>query len=131
MGDEQQGHAAGVVAGDDTAARVVRLEQQLVEARQAALVSRDHAVGVEAEVGRQNAEILRLAVELRRAEARAKRLAERKRSQARRIAGLEAQVATTRKRNAALTQRVRELEGPAVRPSLARRVARRLRGSGR
>lgn len=134
MGDEQHGQADGVVTGDDaatTAARVGELEQELLKARQAALVSRDHVVGIEAEIGRQNAEILRLTVELRRATARAKRLGQRKRAQARRIAGLEAKVATARKRNAALTERVRELEASSARPSLARRAVRRLRGPRR
>ena len=99
--------------------------------RQAALVSRDHVVGIEAEIGRQNAEILRLTVELRRATARAKRLNQRKNAQAKRIAALVGKLEVARKRNATLTRRVRELEASAARPSFTRRVVRRLRGSGR
>ncbi|SEB45023.1 hypothetical protein SAMN04489844_0117 [Nocardioides exalbidus] len=133
MGDEQQGQAAGLVTADDAgatlAAQVEELRRELLEARQAALVSRDHVVGIEAEVGRQNADILRLTTELRRESARAKRLAQRKQAQAKRITELQDRLATARKRNAALTRRVGELE--AARPSLARRVARRLRGPRR
>lgn len=140
MVDDQQGHApgtaSGAAAGDDDAALALReqvrlLERQVLAARQAALVSRDHVVGIEAEVGRQNADILRLHVEIRRLTARAKRLGERKDAQGKRITGMQAKLEAARKRNAALTRRVRELEAGAGRPSFTRRVARRLRGSGR
>ena len=134
MGDEQHGQADGVVTGVDamtSAARVEELEQELLKARQAALVSRDHLVGIEAEIGRQNAEILRLNVELRRATARAKRLSQRKRSQARRITALEPRRATARQRTVARPGRVRDLEPPPARPPLARRVVRGLRGPRR
>ncbi|RYB95245.1 hypothetical protein EUA93_13415 [Nocardioides oleivorans] len=140
MGDDQQVRASatgsGAVAGDDDVAAGLReqvrlLERQLLEARQAALVSRDHVVGIEAEIGRQNADIVRLHVEVRRLSARAKRLGERKDAQAKRITELQDKLGAARKSSATLTRRVGELEAVAARPSFARRVARRLRGSGR
>ncbi|WP_210648780.1 hypothetical protein [Nocardioides sp. SYSU D00065] len=133
MGDEQQGQATGLVTGDAAAAglaqRVEELERELLRARQAALVSRDHVVGIEAEIGRQNADILRLTADLRRVSARAARLASVKKAQQKRIVELRSRLETVRKRNAALTSRVQDLE--TARPSLARRVARRLRGRAR
>jgi SAM-dependent methyltransferase len=95
------------------------------------VVSRDHVVGIEAEIGRQNSEILRLTGDVRRLQAREKRLTARKEGQSKRIAGLQAKLETAQARNAALTRRVRALEQSANSPSLLRRVARRLRGSGR
>lgn len=103
-----------------------------LEARHALLLQRDHVVGIEAEIGRQNAEILRLNSELRKTRARASRLTDRKQAQAKRLRLLQSRLEATRERNAALTRRVAELEaGHAGGPSLARRIARRLRGSGR
>lgn len=133
MVDDQQGMASRTGADPDPgfAWRIEELEAEVLAARQAALVSRDHVVGIEAEIGRQNAEILRLTVELRRAAARAKRLNQRKNAQAKRIAGLVGKLEVARKRNATLTRRVHELEASAARPSFTRRVVRRLRGTGR
>lgn len=107
------------------------LEREVLAARQAQLVQRDHVVGIEAEIGRQNDQILQLNSMLRRLKGREKRLTARKTAQAKRIKGIQAKLETARQRNAALTRRVRELEANAASPSLTRRVVRRLRGSGR
>lgn len=158
MGDDHQGHDAGtVISGDGgsrrhdvdpgghgndrdadlrkqlavMAARARELEDEVLEARHAQLINRDHVVGIEAEIGRQNADILRLSADLRRLQGREKRLRARKAAQAKRIDGLETKLAAARKRNAALTRRVSELEASIPPPSLARRVARRLRRSAR
>jgi chromosome segregation ATPase len=141
MSDEQQGHRSGTVGSSDGSgelddrsalvARVQELEAEVLKARHAQLLNRDHVVGVEAEIGRQNADIIRLNVDLRKLQGRAKRLNARKIAQAKRIAGLQAKLDNVRKQNAALTRRVGELEASAVRPSLARRVVRRVRGTGR
>jgi chromosome segregation ATPase len=112
-------------------ALVKKFEKEVIEARQAQLVQRDHVVGIEAEIGRQNDQILQLNSMLRRLDGREKRLTARKTAQARRIKGLQAKLETARQRNASLTRRVRELEANAAPPSLTRRVVRRLRGSGR
>ena len=134
MGDEHQGHATGTTAHEggshaELVARVHELEREVREARRAALVSRDHVVGIEAEIGRQNADILRMHTELRKAQARGNRLDGRKRTQAKRIKELQAKLRTARARNAALDRRIAELS--AAPPSLARRVARKLRGRAR
>lgn len=102
-----------------------------IEARHAQLVQRDHVVGIEAEIGRQNAEIMRLNGDLRKAKSRASRLRERKESQAKRIRVLQARLTAAREHNARLKGRVAELEASSGSPSLARRIARRLRGSSR
>lgn len=124
MGDEQQD--VGDVADVET-----RLRRELSEARHAHLLQRDHIVGIEAEIGRQNAQILTLNASLRKATARANRLDQRKRAQLERIAQMQDKLTSLRGRNAALTRRVEELEAASARPSLARRVARRLRGPRR
>lgn len=158
MGDDHQGHDAGAVMSDDgdsrhhdartsghqtvrdadlreqltvLAARARELEDEVLEARHAQLLNRDHVVGIEAEIGRQNADILRLTGELRRLQGREKRLRTRKAAQAKRIAGLQSKLETARRRNGALTRRVAELEASIPPPSFARRVARRLRRTGR
>ena len=128
--------AAGADPAEQRAASVARarqLEDEVLAARHAQLLTRDHVVGIEAEIGRQNADILRLSSDLRRLQGREKRLNARKAAQAKRIAGLQSKLEVARKGNAALTRRLRELEASASapRPSLARRVARRLRRTGR
>ena len=132
MGDEQRDHGGepGPTTSGD-AELVTRLRRELTEARHAHLLQRDHIVGIEAEIGRQNAQILTLNAALRKASARAKRLDERKRAQVKRIDAMQAKLETARRRNAALTRRVEELEAAGTRPSLARRVARRVRGPRR
>ncbi|GIN05828.1 hypothetical protein Pve01_74860 [Planomonospora venezuelensis] len=158
MGDDHQGHDAGTVVSSDgssrhhdmnagghgtelnadlreqlavMAARNRELEDEVLEARHAQLLNRDHVVGIEAEIGRQNADILRVSADLRRLQGREKRLRTRKAAQAKRIDGLETKLVAARRRNAALTRRVAELEASIPPPSLARRVVRRLRRSGR
>jgi SAM-dependent methyltransferase len=112
-------------------ALVKQFEAEVMEARHTQLLNRDHVVGIEAEIGRQNDQILELTSMLRRLSGREKRLTARKTAQARRIKGLQDKLETARQRNAALTRRVRELEADAAPSSLTRRVVRRLRGSGR
>ena len=133
MGDEQRDHGSepAPTTSEDAADLVARLRRELTESRHAHLLQRDHIVGIEAEIGRQNAQILTLNASLRKASARAKRLDERKRAQVERIDALQAKLETARRRNAALTRRVEELEAAGAPPSLVRRVARRLRGPRR
>lgn len=141
MSDEQQGHRSGTAVSSDDGgelgdrsalvARVQELEAEVLKARHAQLLNRDHVVGIEAEIGRQNADIIRLNGELRRLQGRAKRLNARKIAQAKRIAGLQTKLDNVRKQNAALTRRIDELEAGTARPSLARRVVRRVRGTAR
>jgi SAM-dependent methyltransferase len=121
----------GMVHDETLVEQVREFEREVLAARQAALVNRDHVVGVEAEIGRQNDEILRLNSDIRRLTGREKRLKDRKSAQGKRISGLQSKLEVARKRNAALTRRVRELEANASPPSLTRRVVRRLRGTGR
>jgi predicted nucleic acid-binding Zn-ribbon protein len=101
------------------------------DARHAQLLQRDHVVGIEAEIGRQNAEILRLSSDLRKAKARSARLNERKESQAKRLRTLQSRLQAAQERNARLDRRIADLEAQTSPPSLARRIARRLRGPGR
>ena len=112
---------------------VKKFEQEVLEARQAQLVNRDHVIGIEAEVGRQNDEIIRLNSALRRIQSRASRLGDRKEAQAKRVATLQTKLQAARRRNAQPGKRVEELEARTAAPpaSLTRRLARRLRGSGR
>lgn len=112
-------------------ALVKQFEAEVMDARHAQLLNRDHVVGIEAEVGRQNDEILRLHGALRRLQGRETRLTTRKNAQAKRIKNLQERLAAAKKRNAVLTRRVEELASSSGQPSLARRVARRLRGTGR
>ncbi len=123
---------SGGAALAEQVALVKKFEREVLEARHAQLLNRDHVVGIEAEVGRQNDEILGLNGALRKVTARAERLADRKESQAKRLKATQARMEGVRKRNAGLTRRVAELEAAlSGSPSLARRAARRLRGSGR
>ena len=130
ISDLRDGHD-GTKALVEQAALMEQLEKVAMEARHAQLLSRDHVVGIEAEIGRQNADILRLTGDLRRLQGREKRLTSRKTAQAKRIAGLQSKLTAARKDNAALKRRVRELEADLDKPSLARRVVRRLRGPRR
>jgi chromosome segregation ATPase len=130
ISDLRDGHD-GTKALVEQAALMEQLEKVAMEARHAQLLSRDHVVGIEAEIGRQNADILRLTGDLRRLQGREKRLTSRKSAQAKRIAGLQSKLTAARKDNAALKRRVRELEADLDKPSLARRVVRRLRGPRR
>lgn len=112
-------------------ALVKKFEHEVLEARHTQLLNRDHVVGIEAEIGRQNDEILRLNGALRRLHGRESRLSERKAAQSKRIDALQAKLKAARTRNAALTRRVKELDASPTPPSLTRRVVRRLRGPGR
>lgn len=117
------------VALAEQIALVKKFETEVLEARHTQLLNRDHVVGVEAEIGRQNDQILKLNDALRRLHGREKRLTDRKTAQGKRITALQAKIETARTRNGALTRRVKELEATTAPPSLARRLARRLRGS--
>jgi hypothetical protein len=128
---EGQDDSEAKAALAEQVALVKTFEKEVMAARHAQLVNRDHVVGIEAEVGRQNAEILRLNGALRRLLGREKRLTDRKIAQRKRIVALQAKLEGARKRNAALTRRIEAYESDAGRPSVTRRVARRLRGIGR
>ena len=111
-----------------------KFEAEVLEARHTQLLQRDHIVGIEAEVGRQNDDILKLHGALRKVTARAERLADRKKAQGKRITALQTKLTAARRRNARLDRRVAELEAgstAAAGPSLARRAARRLRSRAR
>lgn len=113
---------------------VKKFEAEVLEARHTQLLQRDHIVGIEAEVGRQNDDILKLHGALRKVTARAERLADRKKAQGKRITALQTKLTAARRRNARLDRRVAELEAgstAAAGPSLARRAARRLRSRAR
>lgn len=125
-------------AGDESAlaeqvALVKKFEREVLDARHTQLLQRDHVVGIEAEVGRQNNEILRTNAALRKLSAKADRLELRKLAQAKRVKTLQARLEAARTRNTRLARRVAELEAQssATSPSLVRRVVRRLRGQGR
>ncbi len=126
---EEDGGATQALA--EQVALVKSFEKEVMEARHAQLLHRDHVVGIEAEIGRQNDEILRLNSAVRRMIAREKRLVARKQAQGKRIAALRGKLEAARERNAELTRRLREAEGNAAPPSFTRRVVRRLRGTGR
>lgn len=128
---ERQDDSDAEAALAEQVALVKAFEKEVMEARHAQLLQRDHIVGIEAEIGRQNDEILRLHGALRRLQGREQRLTKRKGAQGKRIRGLQGKLETARKRNAALTRRVRELEARAEHVPLTRRVVRRLRGTGR
>lgn len=100
-----------------------RLRAEVAEARHRVLTVQDHVVGLEAENGRLNRDLTRVTTELRQARRRAKKLTEQRDDLRRRLDDLRPRL----ERNRA---RVAELEGGgAARPSIARRVARRVRSA--
>lgn len=93
------------------------------------LVSRDHNVGVEAEIGRLNRDLVHLSQENARLKNKVSALTRRRETLQTNIKKVRQELVAARRRNARLVRRVSELE---QRPrSFARRVAGRLRRMGR
>ncbi len=116
----------------DQEAVVEEWEREVLEARHALLLNRDHVVGVEAEIGRLNHDVIRLTSDLNTATRRVSALDKRKAGLSDKVSRLRAQLRTAQSRNQRLTSRLTELEQRAQAPtSFARRVARRLRGGAR
>ena len=101
-------------------AEIDRLREEVAEARHRLLTVQDHVVGLEAENGRLNRDLIRVTMELRTLRKRTRNLT-KQRDEAR--ARLQ-DIRTRLERNRA---RVAELE--ARRPSFARRAARRVRSA--
>ena len=124
--------AAGTTAQLAEQVELVKaFEKEVLEARHALLVNRDHAIGVEAEVGRLNREVTRLTYELRRNKQRVAALEKRRDALTDRVEELRGRLAESRTRNKALQSRMAAVEGAGTAPSLATRIARRLRGARR
>ena len=100
---------------------VDRLRAEVAQTRHAALVSRDHVVGLEAENGRLERDLSLVMLELRKLQRRVKGLTKRREE-------LTAKLQDTRQRLERNRKRVAQLEAaPAPQASLTRRVARRVR----
>ena len=100
---------------------VDRLRAEVAQTRHAALVSRDHVIGLEAENGRLERDLSLVMLELRKLQRRVKGLTKRR-------AELTAKLQDTRQRLERNRKRVAQLEAaPAPQSSLTRRVARRVR----
>jgi hypothetical protein len=98
-----------------------RLRAEVAQHRHAALVSRDHVIGLEAENGRLERDLSLLVLELRKLQRRVKGLTKRREE-------LTAKLQDTRRRLERNRKRVAQLEAaPAPQASLSRRVARRVR----
>lgn len=122
----------GAYRAQDQQSLVAEWEREVLEARHTLLLNRDHAVGVEAEIGRLNADVIRLSSELNKATRRVTSLSTRKEALSDRVTKLRGQLRLAQARNKRLTSRVAEMEGRLDSPdSLARRLARRVRGGGR
>lgn len=116
----------------DQQAGVEEWKREVLEARHALLVNRDHVVGVEAEIGRLNQDVIRLTGDLNTAKRRVSALTKRKDGLSEKVERLRAQLSAAQSRNQRLDSRVAELEKrPQGSDSFARRVARRVRGGAR
>lgn len=116
----------------DQDARVAEWEREVLESRHALLLNRDHVVGVEAEIGRLNQDVIRLTHDLNTATRRVTALSKRKDGLSDKVSRLRTQLRAAQSRNERLVSRVAELEQrPQASTSLTRRVARRLRGGAR
>lgn len=103
-----------------------RLEDSLRQARHELLISRDQIIGSEAEVGRVNRDLTRLAQELRTTTRRLRRTTERRDELQQKLGRSRGQ---SEKQVQSLRARVAQLEGEltAARASFPRRVARAVR----
>lgn len=119
LNEQVVSHTSGPVAKQ--AAAVERWEKEVLEARHQLLTQRDHVIGTEAEVARLKGDHARLRGELTRVRKQVSNLRERVKESRERIQRLT-------RRNERLAA---ELEAALARPSLARRVVRRLRGGSR
>lgn len=119
-------------ADQEQEARLAEWEREVLESRHALLVNRDHVVGVEAEIGRLNQDVIRLTNDLNTAARRVVALSKRKDGLSDKVSRLRTQLRTAQSRNQRLASRVAELEQRSQAPApLTRRVARRLRGGAR
>jgi hypothetical protein len=119
LNDQLESHTSGKVA--EQAALVAQWQAEVLDARHQLLTTRDHVVGMEAEVTRLTRDNERLRGEVARI-----------RKQVQTVRG---RLAEARQRVQQLTRRNRrlagELESIRTRPSFARRVARKLLGGAR
>ncbi len=107
---------------------VRKFEAEVLETRHSLLVRRDHVVGTEAEIGRLNRQVMRLADESRQASKRVSSLTKRKDNLTDRVGNLRGRVATLSERNKRLERRISELETQSAgQVTLTRRVVARLR----
>ncbi len=97
-----------------------RLREEVAEARHHLLTVQDHIVGLEAENGRLHLDLTRVTMELRRQRKRTKTLLKQRDDARARLADVRTRLERHRGRGA-------EIEQP--RASVARRVARRVRGA--
>lgn len=124
LSEAQAGHptAAQAKAHLEAQSELVRTwEAEVLDARHQLLTTRDHVVGTEAEVTRLTRDLERLRGELARA-----------RKQLETVRGRLKQVRGRIRRMAGKNQQLtRELDGRRDKPSLARRVVRKMRGGAR
>ncbi len=97
-----------------------RLRTEVAEARHHLLTVQDHIVGLEAENGRLHRDLTRVTMELRQQRKRTKNLLKQRDDARTRLQDLRTRLDRNRARVAELEQR---------RPSVARRVVRRVRGA--
>jgi chromosome segregation ATPase len=110
---------------ESTDRAVERALDAQIEAQHKWLVSRDHNVGVEAEIGRLNRDLVQLTRENAEMSRRVTSLTRRRDTLQANLGEARQQLKRVRGRNAELTRRVEELEQSSR--SFARRVAGRLR----
>ena len=103
-------------------------DAELLEVRHQLLRMRDHVIGTEAEVGRLSRDLSLAFAELKRAHRRAERLSQRRDELRVRVDQLRLRLAKSQQEVQRLRQRHDDSQG---RPSVARRLARRLRGGDR
>lgn len=103
---------------------VDRLRDELADTRHRLLTVQDHVIGLEAENGRLHRDLVRVTTELRQLRKRVKHLAGQRDD-------LRSRLQDTRTRLERNRSRVGELEaaGRGVRPSIARRAARKVRSA--
>lgn len=129
LNDELQ----GVPRSPEQAELVRQWEAEVLEARHELLVSRDHSVGTQAEIGRLNRDLMAVTERLQAAESQVVRLTRRRDKVTERLTASRQRARAAQQRVVVLRRRVAELEAEVsgLRRSPVRRVLRRLRGSGR
>ena len=119
LNEQLESQVSGTVA--EQAALLTQWEAEVLDARHQLLTTRDHVIGLEAEVARLAVDDKRLRGDLVRV-----------RKQVVTVRGRLKQARGRIRRMARNNQQLtRDLEARAVQPSLARRVARKVRGGGR
>jgi hypothetical protein len=113
----------------DQREQVARWEAEVLTSRHQMLVNRDHIIGVEAELGRANRDLVRTAKELSLAQRRVRRLTDRRDELREKLGALRKRATASQRQSVALRRRVRELEGEVARAQtgVVRRLARGVR----